>query len=236
MRWRHRSTFRSSWVSLYDLPLCQAMHALPSAAVWQPPGSCPTHYIHAPLCQSLAALLTRACLQDCCCASTAASSTSFSSVLCRWVQEGFLRGADLLSHLHAQLQDADTEAAPILRFLLLATVQPYLGHMRSWLQSTTPVQSGFAAMPATGLQAVSRAEVSRTDDFEEQVRPCPRSSSRGFLQGCALSCTSRNSHYPETAIADCPTLLEVDSLVCSWQRFVPSSPMQLCSTSRRGLA
>eukprot|EP00891_Asterochloris_glomerata_P006246 jgi/Astpho2/6246/Aster-x1359 len=73
---------------------------------------------------------------------------------------------------HTQhLQDADTEAAPILRFLLLATVQPYLGHMRSWLQSTTPVQSGFAAMPATGLQAVSRAEVSRTDDFEEQAQP-----------------------------------------------------------------
>ena len=102
------------------------------------------------------------------------------------MQEGFLRGADLLSHLYAQLQDADTEAAPILRFLLLATLQPYLGHMRSWLQSTTPVHNGFAAVPAAGLQAASHAERSRTDDFEEQVMPCRKSSSRGCQQGCVL--------------------------------------------------
>ena len=127
------------------------------------------------------------------------------------MQEGFLRGADLLSHLYAQLQDADTEAAPILRFLLLATVQPYLGHMRSWLQSTAPVQSGFAAVPAEGLQAVSRAERSCTDDFVEQVRPCLRTSSRDCQQGCFVSCTSCRSYYPVT-LWQTAQRLEVDQL------------------------
>ena len=141
------------------------------------------------------------------------------------MQEGFLRGADLLSHLHAQLRDADTEAAPILRFLLLATVQPYLGHMRSWLQSTAPVQNGFAAMPAAGLQAEFRAERSRTDDFEEQVMICPRTSSRD-CRAASLSCTSRRSHYPVTCIAGGPPWLKVDHL----------GPLQAAPESKLSLA
>ncbi|KAK9823950.1 hypothetical protein WJX72_006616 [[Myrmecia] bisecta] len=51
----------------------------------------------------------------------------------------------MLSAICCELQDADTNLAPLLRSLFLTAFQPYLAHMRAWLYTTAPVNPSFAS-------------------------------------------------------------------------------------------
>lgn len=62
---------------------------------------------------------------------------------CRWDREGFPKGPALLSYLFSKLQEADSRAAPLVRFLFLAAFQPYMQHMRCWMYSTASVAPHF---------------------------------------------------------------------------------------------
>ncbi len=62
---------------------------------------------------------------------------------CRWAKEGFPKGPALLSYLYSELQESDSRAAPLVRFLFLAAFQPYMQHMRSWMYSTASVAPHF---------------------------------------------------------------------------------------------
>lgn len=62
---------------------------------------------------------------------------------CRWAKEGFPKGPALLSYLYSELQESDSHAAPLVRFLFLAAFQPYMQHMRSWMYSTASVAPHF---------------------------------------------------------------------------------------------
>ncbi len=64
---------------------------------------------------------------------------------CRWAVEGFPKGPALLSYLYAKLQESDSRAAPLVRFLFLSAFQPYTCHMRLWMYSTARVAPHFAA-------------------------------------------------------------------------------------------
>ena len=88
-------------------------------------------------------------------------------VQCRWAQEGFLKGPALLTHLHNELQEADDDAAALLRQLLLAAIQPYTRHVRSWLYSTAAVMPAFSRAGPGGpdsLQALLGALDSEKHD------------------------------------------------------------------------
>lgn len=76
---------------------------------------------------------------------------------CRWTQEGFPKGPALLTHLHTELTDADSDFAPLLRELMLAAIQPYMQHVRSWLYSTAAVLPGLVSGDVddlNGMQAL----------------------------------------------------------------------------------
>jgi hypothetical protein len=45
--------------------------------------------------------------------------------------------------LYSELQESDSHAAPLVRFLFLAAFQPYMQHMRSWMYSTASVAPHF---------------------------------------------------------------------------------------------
>jgi len=62
---------------------------------------------------------------------------------CRWAKEGFPKGPALLSYLYSELQESDSHAAPLVRFLFLAAFQPYMQHMRSWMYSTASMAPHF---------------------------------------------------------------------------------------------
>ena len=84
---------------------------------------------------------------------------------CKWAVEGFPKGPALLSCLYAQLQEADPCAAPLVRFLFLSALQPYMQHMRSWMYTTASVAPNFAAAPGdvdTAVQQLPGNSVSCT--------------------------------------------------------------------------
>ena len=80
---------------------------------------------------------------------------------CKWAKEGFPKGPALLSYLYSELQESDSRAAPLVRFLFLAAFQPYMRHMRSWMYSTASVAPHFGTAegdPAgAGLQGLNKA-------------------------------------------------------------------------------
>ena len=94
---------------------------------------------------------------------------------CRWAAEGFPQGPALLDYLYNELQESDSRAAPLVRFLFLSAFQPYVCHMRSWLYSTAAVTSSFAA-------AACEAEVAKLPQ----------------LPDCSVSCTA---HRMRTVVA-----------------------------------
>ena len=66
---------------------------------------------------------------------------------CRWTVEGFPKGPALLTHLHAELAQSDSQAMPVVQFLFVSAFQPYMHHIRSWMYSTAEVASAFAEVP-----------------------------------------------------------------------------------------
>ena len=63
---------------------------------------------------------------------------------CQWAVQGFPRGPALLSYLHAELAEAESHTAPLMRFLFVSAFRPYMRHMRSWMYSTAEVDLAFA--------------------------------------------------------------------------------------------
>ncbi len=78
---------------------------------------------------------------------------------CRWAKEGFPKGPALLSYLYSELQESDSRAALLVRFLFLAAFQPYMQHMRSWMYSTASVAPHFGTAESdsagVGAQALN---------------------------------------------------------------------------------
>ena len=85
---------------------------------------------------------------------------------CRWAAEGFPKGPALLSYLYAELADADSNAAPLMRFLFVSAFQPLMHHVRTWMYSTkavglafvdVPIDNGSSLLPITHNRMVSVA-------------------------------------------------------------------------------
>ena len=75
---------------------------------------------------------------------------------CRWAKEGFPKGPALLSYLYSEMQESDSRAAPLVRFLFLAAFQPYMQHMRSWMYSTARVAAHFGTVEGDSACAGSQ--------------------------------------------------------------------------------
>ena len=78
-------------------------------------------------------------------AKHSAQAGAFSG--CQWANRGFPKGPALLSYLHAELAEAESHIAPLVRFLFVSAFRPYMRHMRSWMYSTAEVDLAFAEVP-----------------------------------------------------------------------------------------
>lgn len=67
---------------------------------------------------------------------------------CQWAVQGFPKGPALLSYLYAELAEAESHAAPLVRFLFISAFRPYMRHIRSWMYSTAEVDVAFADVQA----------------------------------------------------------------------------------------
>ena len=167
---------------------------------------------------------------------------------CRWTQEGFPKGPALLTHLHNELTDADSDAAPLLRELMLAAIQPYMRHVRSWLYSTAAVSPEFVSGDVddlNGMQALHAAVLNSTQ-FEVRFvcaqRVCGNITNKGIsykrLRCCAVSTHTMLQHCRCVRHSICAFLASgqaddrdcIDGMQCSHVQYTSDCQSQVMCT------
>ena len=103
---------------------------------------------------------------------------------CQWAVHGFPKGPALLAYLYAELAEAESHAAPLVRFLFVSAFRPYMQHMRSWMYSTAEVDVAFAE-----LQDPKDTSLAKLPD-SKMVSPIASSPSlKFFTQAVIIPCS-----------------------------------------------
>ncbi|KAL4440501.1 hypothetical protein ABPG75_003502 [Micractinium tetrahymenae] len=83
-----------------------------------------------------------------------------------WQAGGFPAGTELLSYLYRHASEADSADAPMLRFLFVQALQPYLRHLHSWAFTTHAVSREFGT---TGDKELLTLEFLPPDERKAEV-------------------------------------------------------------------